>query len=282
VRIPDSANNINRQKVEEKKENNIIIGNRLRRLRESKNQSQLEVAHAIGLKTQAAYGKLESGDVSLSPKNCVALADFFNVSCDYILRGVEAKNINVCKQTGLHQESIEVLQEKINELNRCANEVKKLDAIAIQKRDSFVDHVLKSAKSDQLPGLDIFDSVQESERQASLAYEQLRGMEAESELLNSLIRDKDIWGELRRACNNIGDSMMDIIYTRTHSQDGSIPLEKEKEDLKGIDAARYVAGQAFGVFFSSLCYDSNFIKCITPLTDNDIQKAVKMGILFEK
>lgn len=91
-------------------EQRIIVGNRLRRLREESGMSQREVSEILGLETQAAYGKLEGGNVTLQPHHCVILAELFGKSCDYILRGVEHENADVWKETGLADRSIAFLK----------------------------------------------------------------------------------------------------------------------------------------------------------------------------
>ena len=84
------------------------IGVRLRTLRESKGLTQKDLGDLLGI-TPAAYGKLESGDRGLSSEYCIALADFFGVSCDYILRGVESEFADICTKTYLSPEAVNFL-----------------------------------------------------------------------------------------------------------------------------------------------------------------------------
>jgi len=67
-----------------------ITSIRLRRLRESRNLSQQEVADAIGI-SRTAYNKYERG-VAQPTRNIRKLSTLFGVSTDYIL-GIDQKKI---------------------------------------------------------------------------------------------------------------------------------------------------------------------------------------------
>lgn len=84
------------------------IGRRLRKLRELKGEKQSDLGALLGI-TPAAYGKIEAGDRGLSSEYCILLSDYYNVSCNYILRGVEAENVDVWKKTGLSDRAISAL-----------------------------------------------------------------------------------------------------------------------------------------------------------------------------
>lgn len=81
------------------------IGKRLKKLRESSGKKQSDLGKLLGI-TPAAYGKIEAGDRGLSSEYCILLSDYYNVSCNYILRGIEAENFDVWKQTGLSDRAI--------------------------------------------------------------------------------------------------------------------------------------------------------------------------------
>ena len=57
---------------------------RLRTLREVRELSQTEVAKVINV-SQRVYSNYECGQVEPSIQSLIALADFFNVSLDYLL-----------------------------------------------------------------------------------------------------------------------------------------------------------------------------------------------------
>ena len=61
----------------------MIIGERLRHLREGMKLSQMKIAGLIGT-TQASINRYESGLSTPSPKVLLWYADYFDVSLDYI------------------------------------------------------------------------------------------------------------------------------------------------------------------------------------------------------
>ena len=89
---------------------NQEIGCRLKALRERKGETQKEISNVLNV-TPAAYGKIEAGDRGLSSEYCIQLADYFGVTCDYILRGISSENIDICERTDLDQVTIELLEK---------------------------------------------------------------------------------------------------------------------------------------------------------------------------
>lgn len=65
------------------------IGNRLSKLRKSRNLNQVDVAEAIGVGRPYLSG-LENGKKAGTPQTLLALADFYGVSLDYIIRGTHS------------------------------------------------------------------------------------------------------------------------------------------------------------------------------------------------
>lgn len=59
--------------------------NRIRDLREDHDLTQQQVADAIGI-TQRKYSYVETGQQQLTADILIKLADFYDVSTDYILR----------------------------------------------------------------------------------------------------------------------------------------------------------------------------------------------------
>lgn len=57
---------------------------RIRDLREDRDLSQAQIAHVIKT-TQQQYSKIETGKADISGEKLVLLAEFYNVSADYIL-----------------------------------------------------------------------------------------------------------------------------------------------------------------------------------------------------
>lgn len=65
---------------------------RIRDLREDADLSQTEVGKAINL-PQRTYAYYESGQRTIPPEILVVIADFYNVSVDYILERTDKRNL---------------------------------------------------------------------------------------------------------------------------------------------------------------------------------------------
>ena len=70
-----------------KEVNDISFGKRLRELRRSKGISQMELSECIGVSRQT-LSKWENDVVLPDAANIICLAEFFDVTTDYLLRGV--------------------------------------------------------------------------------------------------------------------------------------------------------------------------------------------------
>lgn len=66
---------------------------RIRDLREDNDLSQAEVAKIINT-TQQQYSKIETGKSDISGEKIIKLAEFYNVSADYILGLTDDPNTN--------------------------------------------------------------------------------------------------------------------------------------------------------------------------------------------
>lgn len=62
----------------------------IRGLREDKDLRQIDVAKVIGT-TQQHYSRCEQGDCDIQTRALIALANFYNVSTDYLLGRTECK-----------------------------------------------------------------------------------------------------------------------------------------------------------------------------------------------
>ena len=67
------------------KEKHILIGQRIKELRELKNIEQSELAEMLGYKSQSTISKWESGVNLPTGKKLIALAKIFNTSTNDIL-----------------------------------------------------------------------------------------------------------------------------------------------------------------------------------------------------
>ena len=70
-----------------------IMRNRLKELRKSKNYTQVAVQMKTGIE-QALLSKFENGERVPPTDTLVCLADFYNVSIDYILCRTDKPEIN--------------------------------------------------------------------------------------------------------------------------------------------------------------------------------------------
>lgn len=94
-------------------QSNIEIGKRIEKLRTEKGLTQLELAKILKIKRETV-SQWENGSRDLKSGYIIALADALDTNCDYILRGIETKNIAVNKRTGLDDDSLSVLEQYKN------------------------------------------------------------------------------------------------------------------------------------------------------------------------
>ena len=61
------------------------LSDRLRELRNKKGDTQKQMADLLGLKNERTYRQYEAGEIDLSTSKLLFLADYFDVSTDYLL-----------------------------------------------------------------------------------------------------------------------------------------------------------------------------------------------------
>lgn len=66
---------------------------RLKDLREDMDMNQTQIAEILGIK-QTVYSRYERGFQTIPVEHLIALADFYDVSADYILGRTKSKYIN--------------------------------------------------------------------------------------------------------------------------------------------------------------------------------------------
>lgn len=100
------------------------LGNRLKNLRENKDLKQSQIADALHI-SQQNYSRYENGQVELPLGTLVQLADYFDVSVDYLLgRTMSQKDFDTIKD---HKILDRPVHEVLNELNNMtANQQKSL------------------------------------------------------------------------------------------------------------------------------------------------------------
>ena len=90
---------------------NALFPSRLRALREEKGISQAVLASTLGV-SKSTIGLYETGDTLPDIKTADELADYFNISSDYLLgrtgvRSHDTEIQSVCGYTGLDEKTIE-------------------------------------------------------------------------------------------------------------------------------------------------------------------------------
>lgn len=233
--IQDGLNKRRNRTEEEKakrRELQIQTGNRLRRLREDKSISQQEMADMLGFGTQAAYGKLEGGDVALHPRQCIMLADYFGVTCDYILRGIDAENVDVCHRTGLTQETFETLTKQ--HLIEC--ELKRArDAYDFDAIPDFEQSVIRRGVLNHLVNHSVFWN------------------EIKAAIHQAVKENNTYWG----AEKYFSDHPEEKKELPSKEEANFDRFQKDQHDIV-INAAKYIAGQAFGDFINDLLKEHSF------------------------
>ncbi len=85
------------------------IGSRIRELREKRGMTQSELATKL-LTSRETVNMWERGSRDIKTGMIIALADALQTSCDYLLRGIETNNIDICEDLGLSNEAINHLR----------------------------------------------------------------------------------------------------------------------------------------------------------------------------
>ena len=85
------------------------ICGRIKRLRIDRGEKQEAVANALNV-ARSTYAKLEGGRNKFSLDMIVRLSNYFDVDCDFILRGHVSAHSEVCKETGLSGKAVEHLK----------------------------------------------------------------------------------------------------------------------------------------------------------------------------
>lgn len=81
---------------------------RLTELREKRNLKRQEVADSIGV-SRASLEYYEKGKRKPDIEVALRLADYYGVTCDYLIRGVRSEFVDIHNVTGLSDKAIEIL-----------------------------------------------------------------------------------------------------------------------------------------------------------------------------
>lgn len=90
--------------------NNIEIGRRIRKLRKDLDMTQTQLAKELNYKSNSVISKLETGDSELTATQIRKFTKYFNVSTDYLLKGI-SNNSN--EDNGNYTKQIKV-KKKLN------------------------------------------------------------------------------------------------------------------------------------------------------------------------
>ena len=75
-----------------------------------------ELAEAIGIRQQTV-SLYKNGETQPTPETLVKIAEFFNVSVDYLLTGISSQNKSIHEELGLSEEAIgNLLSEEVSVL----------------------------------------------------------------------------------------------------------------------------------------------------------------------
>lgn len=86
------------------------IGKRIAEQRQKNNLTQAELGNLLCV-SREIINYWENGSRDIKTGNVVLLAEALNTTCDYILRGIDLKNADISKQTGLSNDAINNLRE---------------------------------------------------------------------------------------------------------------------------------------------------------------------------
>lgn len=100
------------------------LGDRIRKAREAKGETQLEMANALGLAQRASIDQWESGTRFIKAGQLAEIAQHLGVSADYLLGVTEAATTDrdhrfACDYTGLSQGAV----DKLKEMRECGDGV---------------------------------------------------------------------------------------------------------------------------------------------------------------
>ena len=89
---------------------NRIIGKRIRDLREDSDLRQPRVAKDLGYSSHGIISDWENGKGGINTENIIKLADYFGVTCDFLMRGYEPEYVAVGRDLGLSQKAVDALK----------------------------------------------------------------------------------------------------------------------------------------------------------------------------
>lgn len=227
------------------------IGMRLKALRDERGLRQKDLADRLGV-TPAAYGKFEAGDRGLNSEYCIALADYYGISCDYILRGINSDQIDICSKTCLTSDTVDALSNRFNQ-----------DYTAIY--EAFTDDLLKIFDENDETVIDAyFDKRSTTEKVNRHA-----ALKKRDHAMNILLQDDMFWEEFYHAIIPIKRGLIDLDLIPVPEMNVNDPSYEEAQynyqdrvtnATMTLNAGRYAASQAFAHYLERLENDESFRK----------------------
>ena len=227
------------------------IGNRIRHLRNMHGLTQKELSEKVEAKnlscSREVVNQWEGGRRDIKTAYTVALAEIFNVTCDYILRGIEAENIDVCSRTGLSQNAIELL-EKMEEIKDNTREI-----VTSLEDDSDGEELDNKGKA-------ILEESKESILQL---------------IVNEYIINRFI--SYVAVNSNLADIVFDAINsTITYLNEEEQRVKAKNRFRRDISAAKFDASQWFMFFFDSIRKSPGLIRAMYGDSD-DVETIITLG-----
>jgi transcriptional regulator with XRE-family HTH domain len=84
------------------------LGERIMYIRTQNNVSQLDLAEKVGI-SRNFLSMIENGERVPNVDTVHAIADSFQTTCDYLIRGNESENVDIHRRTGLSDKAIKIL-----------------------------------------------------------------------------------------------------------------------------------------------------------------------------
>ena len=116
-----------------------MIGDKVKRLRDSKNLTQQELADSINL-SQSTIGMIESGKKIGSPATLKKIADFFEVTVDYLLSTEDKLEMATDSMKRIHDMAQDALNDNgFNKIDKLLKENKIETLAAHFENEEFTD-----------------------------------------------------------------------------------------------------------------------------------------------
>lgn len=257
------------------------IGKRIRTLREHKNWTQEQLANIISKKCSCSRSLVvawENGDRSIKIDHLLVLSEIFDTSCDYILRGVNTENIDICAKTCLTETTLQILIERKRAFQEAQNKIQEYNddcergKAEIQKKFDGRDN----PDSDEIC---IIQPIPPEEVKNSIAFQKFERLK--SYLTNAFIKNDTLLDKLKVVLYDLLHASASYIDDSLYYTNEFWPVFTSADYQKALNANLYAATRSFGEFIESICSNTEFIKMSGMLDDEKLKQAIKKGLLHE-